>query len=118
MNELNQKIDVNQVLNDIKEEARNPRIPAKKVIKSLYELRTKEKFQQLSDSEFFDIVGETFKLDPDFFMNSVYPKMMSWNFPSFLSVREEVITLLDKLRKDLISSKPVQDDTSIKFIKE
>ncbi|UCC20498.1 MAG: hypothetical protein JSV62_04200 [Promethearchaeota archaeon] len=64
--------DKNQVINDIKDLVRNPKIPAKKVIKSLYELRTKEKFKQLSDSEFFDIIGEIFKMNTDFFMKELY----------------------------------------------
>ena len=72
MDELNQRSYVNQVINDIKKEVRNPRISVNKILKSLYDLRTKEKFQQLSDSEFFDIVGEIFKMNPDFYMKELY----------------------------------------------
>ena len=101
--------DSNQVLNliyqvyeiEILEENK------KKLILAIFEgLRKNEEFQHLSDSEFFDIVGETFKLDPEFFMKSIYPKMMYWNFSSFLSVKEEVISLVDKLSKEIDLSKP------------
>ena len=64
--------DVNEILNHIKEEFRNPKASAKKILKSLYDLRTKEEYQQLSDSDFFDIVGETFKMNPNFFMGKLY----------------------------------------------
>jgi len=43
---------------------------------------------------------------------------MSWKFPSFLSVKEELITLVDKLNKEFVPSKSEQDDNFIKFIKK
>lgn len=55
-----------------------------------------EEYQHLSDSEYFDIVHQIYKLDPEFFMTSIYPKMQSWNFPSFLSVKEELSEFLKK----------------------
>jgi hypothetical protein len=65
-------IDKNQVIHDLKEKFRKERPNSKSILKSLYDLRTKEKSQQLSDSEFYNVVGETFKLNPDFFMNELY----------------------------------------------
>ena len=61
----------NQIIDNIKMEF-SARRSAKRILKSLYSLRTQEKFQQLTDSEFFDIVGEVFNLNPDFFMKELY----------------------------------------------
>jgi len=66
--------DINQVMNNIKMELQNQFPNTKIILKSLNDLRTKEEFQHLSDSDFFDIVGETFKLNPDFFMKELYKK--------------------------------------------
>ncbi|MHA1123791.1 MAG: hypothetical protein ACTSPC_13425 [Candidatus Heimdallarchaeota archaeon] len=44
------------------------------IITLLNDLRSNESFQALSDTEFYDIVGETFTLNPKFFMTSIYPK--------------------------------------------
>lgn len=44
--------------------------------------------------------------------------MKPWKFLSFLRVKEEIITLVDKLSKEFVPSKPEQDNNSIKFIKE
>lgn len=55
-----------------------------------------EEFTHLSDSDYFHIVKETYKLDTEFFMTSIYPKMTSWDFPSFLSVKEQLFELLRK----------------------
>jgi hypothetical protein len=62
--------DVNQVLNKLKEAVSGQYYGT--IIKTLCALRTKKKFRHLSDSEFFDIVGETFKLDPDYFMRAIF----------------------------------------------
>ncbi|MFX0139704.1 MAG: hypothetical protein ACFFDN_39055 [Candidatus Hodarchaeota archaeon] len=113
--------DVNEVLdviNEVMEIEQSEKWRRRYISNILKSLRKTEEYTDLSDSEFFDIVGKTFKLDPDFFMTSVYPKMMSWNFPSFLSVKEEVITLIDKLNNELELCKPEQADDFIKFVKE
>ena len=64
--------DVNQIINDIKEEITSPEPSSNRIINHLYDLRPTGGFSSLSDSEFYDIVGETFKLNPEFFMESIY----------------------------------------------
>ena len=56
-----------------------------------------EEYLGVPDSDILNIVIDTYKLDPEFFMNSIYPKMIAWNNESFLNIREE---LLDLLRKE------------------
>jgi hypothetical protein len=53
-----------------------------------------EEYLGVPTSDLLDIVIETYKLDPGFFMNSIYPKMIAWNNQSFLAVKEELIGLL------------------------
>ncbi len=52
-------------MNDIKEYGRQ-------ILIYLSDLRVKDDYQSLSDSEFYDIVGECLKLNSKFFMNSIY----------------------------------------------
>jgi hypothetical protein len=66
---------VNQILNNIREELAKPEPSSDRIITHLTDLRIKEEYQSLSDSEFYDIVGETFKLNPDFFMKHIYQEM-------------------------------------------
>ncbi|MFX1593671.1 MAG: hypothetical protein ACFFCL_13345 [Promethearchaeota archaeon] len=113
--------DANEVLNVINELMETEKLEKwrtryiSNILKSLWK---SEEYQQFSDSDKLYIVKATYELDPKFFMTSVYPKMMSWKFPSFLSVKEEVKTHIDKLNEGLVLSKPEQEDDSIKFIKE
>ena len=72
MNELNELDYKNQVINDIKKEFQNPKPRTERILKTLFDLRANRKSQKLSDSEFFDIVGETFNIDRDFFMKEIY----------------------------------------------
>jgi hypothetical protein len=46
-----------------------------KILSYLLKLRTKEDFQQLSGTEFFDIVEKTFELNPRFFLNSIHREL-------------------------------------------
>jgi hypothetical protein len=63
-------------MNNIKEGLKMEKSSAIKYILSyLDDLKVKEEYQYLSDSDFFDIIGETFKLDPKFFLDSLYPKI-------------------------------------------
>lgn len=55
-----------------------------------------EEFTHFSDSDRIKVIAETYKLDPKFFMTSIYPKMTTWNFPPFLSLKEEIFELLSK----------------------
>ena len=72
MNELNQSSPIEQIVNKIYEEMSGPDPYFPRVVDYLRDLRIKEEFQSLSNSEFYDIVGETFKLNPDFFMKHIY----------------------------------------------
>jgi len=75
MNEINQINDVNQKVNTIIEEIKNSRPKKSQIINNLYDLRTKEEYQSLSDSEFYDIVGKTFISNPEYFMKNIYIKL-------------------------------------------
>lgn len=68
------------------------------ILSVLKALRLNEEYQHISDSDYLNIVKETYKLDPNFFMTLIYPRMMSWGFPSFLSVRENIISLIENLK--------------------
>lgn len=72
MNELNKVGDLNQVFKNIDEELKNPRPYSSRIIDYLYDLRTKEEFQDLSDSKFYDFIGEVFKLNPEYYMKNIY----------------------------------------------
>ena len=64
--------DINQVMNSIKEELQQQRPAASIILNILYDLKRKEEYQHLSDSDFYHIVGETFNLKPEFFMKTLY----------------------------------------------
>ena len=64
--------DISKVLNIIKEELQKSKSSSSKILKTLLDLRSKEDYQQLSDSEFYNIVGETINLKPEFFMKEIY----------------------------------------------
>ncbi|NVM43887.1 MAG: hypothetical protein HWN79_03130 [Candidatus Lokiarchaeota archaeon] len=66
------------------------------ILGSLEILFKGEEFTHLSDSDCISIIGETYKLDPEFFIASIYPKIASWDMPSFLNVKEELLELLRK----------------------
>ena len=72
MNELNQMVDANQIMNNVKEEITRPQPSRDRIISYLHDLRTKEEYQSLSDSDYYDIVGKTFKLNPEYFMKFIY----------------------------------------------
>jgi len=67
--------NANQVLDKIKKELQKPIPSKKKIISYLLDLLNKDKYPSLSDHEFYDIIGETFKLDLKFLMDSVYPDL-------------------------------------------
>ncbi|MFW9784655.1 MAG: hypothetical protein ACFFFB_20410 [Candidatus Heimdallarchaeota archaeon] len=62
----------NPIFLEIKNLIQNPKVSSKSVIKALIDLRTNKKITQPSDTEFFEIVGEAFKMNPDFFMKEIY----------------------------------------------
>jgi len=94
--------DKNQVLNIIKEylEMESPKRKRAELLLILRHLRTREEYQDISDSVYLDIVRETYRLNPQFFMDSIYRKMNDWIFPSFLSIKEEFIELIENLKKE------------------
>ncbi len=61
------------------------------ILKSIWKL---DEYLGVPNSEILNIVVETFKLDPEFFENSIYPKMVAWKNESFLNVKEELFSLL------------------------
>jgi len=63
-------------------------------------LRISKEYQQITDSVYLDIVRETYRLNPHFFMDFIYPKMKSWKFPSFINVKGELIELIENLNKE------------------
>ena len=94
--------DKNQVLNIIKEylEMESPKRKRAELLLILRHLRTREEYQDISDSVYLDIVRETYRLNPQFFMDTIYRKMNDWIFPSFLSIKEEFIELIENLKKE------------------
>ncbi|MFX1478538.1 MAG: hypothetical protein ACFFCI_10460 [Promethearchaeota archaeon] len=64
--------DSSEVLNIIKEELQKSKSSSSKILNTLLDLRKNEEFQQLSDSEFYNIVGETINSKPEFFMKKIY----------------------------------------------
>ena len=75
MNELNRLGDLNQVFNNIIEELKSPKPSSERIIEYLNGVRTKEEFQNLTDSKYYDFVGEVFKLNPGFFIENIYEKI-------------------------------------------
>lgn len=78
MNELNQSGDINQLVNKIYEEMSSADPYITRIVGYLDDLRTKEELQSLADVDFYDIVGETFKLNPSIFMKHIYEKF--WQY--------------------------------------
>ena len=95
--------NANQVLNIIEEKFEilmEPKRKQAELLEILRHLRTKEEYQDISDSEYLDIVRETYRLNPQFFKDFLYPKMKSWDFPSFINVKEEFLKLIENLNKE------------------
>jgi len=95
--------DINQIKNNIKEEFEKGYLSgyrsASKILSYLTSLRIyeeglefdpKDEWRYLPDTEFFDIVGETFKLNPGFYMKNLYKgvrKKLSANIKKMLKNR-------------------------------
>lgn len=69
--------NLNQIANDIKEHIISPQPSSSRILTLLSQLRSNEAADVLNESDYYDIVGETFRLNPEFFMNSIYPRMRS-----------------------------------------
>ncbi|UCC20349.1 MAG: hypothetical protein JSV62_03405 [Promethearchaeota archaeon] len=61
--------DINQVMNSIKEELEKGLPSQRKILSYLFDLLNKGKYPSLSDYEFYDIIGETYKLNLDYKLN-------------------------------------------------
>ncbi|MFW9829542.1 MAG: hypothetical protein ACFFEY_18355 [Candidatus Thorarchaeota archaeon] len=68
--------EVNQILNDIKKAIEKSKPNVKLILNILYDLRSKKKVRQLTDTDFFDVVGETYNMAPEFFMKELYETFM------------------------------------------
>jgi hypothetical protein len=77
----------------------HPRLyfPFKNKLKRKYQ---GDEINLFSDSDYLELVKEIYKLDPDFFMTNIYPKMISLKYHKFLNTEdiiEKINTLLEKL---------------------
>ena len=59
---------MDEKFNMIKVELENPKPKATKILKQLF----KFKKNQFNTPEYFEFIGETFKLNPEFFMKKLY----------------------------------------------
>ena len=106
--------DKNQVLNIIKEylEIVFPKRKRAELLQIFLHLRTKEEYSDISNSEYVDIVEATYKLNPQFFVKSIYHEMNDWRFPS-LNLKEENI-LKEEIRnriETLIRESAISDES-------
>jgi hypothetical protein len=65
-------------------------------VKSLQFLWELKEYDYLSVPEKLDVVLGVYKLDPKFFMSSVFPAMNSWKMPAFLEIKSELAECLSK----------------------
>ena len=61
--------DVNLIMDKIREEHEKGLPSKRKILSYLLDLLNKDKYPSLSDIEFYDIVGETYKLNLDYKLN-------------------------------------------------
>ncbi|MHA2051846.1 MAG: hypothetical protein ACW986_19715 [Promethearchaeota archaeon] len=100
------------VLHEINVTEKHPKMRRKFILSILMQLRKSKEYQKITESEYLNIIEEAFRLDPSFFMSSIYPKLESWDHSSYTPVKEKVIALIGKLNSESTG------DDSIKFIKE
>jgi len=75
----------------------NPQLYFQSKGKIISRLQSDEVYH-FSDSDYLEIVKETNKLDPEYFMTSIYPEMMSWKYHKFIStidVKEEIKKIVE-----------------------
>ncbi|MFX0074325.1 MAG: hypothetical protein ACFE96_02705 [Candidatus Hermodarchaeota archaeon] len=85
------------------------------ILNLLNSLRLSDKVQRFTDSEYIYILRETYKLNPEFFMTTIYPEMKSWNSSSFLSLKKE---LFEILRNEGADIDIINEEKNIGIIKE
>jgi len=66
------KKDPNQVLDFIKAELEWEIPSHKNIVSILYNLQKDEEYKDFTDADFYDVIRGTYKLNPKFFMDSVY----------------------------------------------
>lgn len=66
-----------QFIEEIKQEMSMDRPSRSKIYSLIFKMKNTEEFKALNDIEYYDIVGEIFTLNPEFFMASLYSGMRS-----------------------------------------
>lgn len=74
----------------------------RQLILFLRNLRSSEVDHQITDSEYLDIIKTTYKINPQFFMNKVYPKLLSTKKPFIQPIKNDLIELIEHLSKETI----------------
>lgn len=82
--------NTSQVLILIKEELEKKKPLKRKINNYFYEVYTKKEDQHPSESDFLELAKETYKLNPRFSMNFIYPEISAPRFPSPPSVKEKI----------------------------
>jgi hypothetical protein len=90
--DVEQVIEMFQELQDLE---LNRRMKRNEFLYRLRKLWESEEYRNFTDSDYLDVVAKVYELDPELFMKSIYPKMRSWNFPSFLRAKEKIISTFD-----------------------
>ena len=54
---------------------------SKEIAAIFKQLQKDEECCHISEPDYLNIVGETYKLNPQFFVKSIYPKMGYWKIP-------------------------------------
>lgn len=75
---------------------------SKEIATLLLNLRLAEEYQTLTDSEYTDIVETTYKMNPQFFMTYVYPRIESNNQPSIVPIKKDLIKLIENINNETI----------------
>ena len=76
--------NINPIVDNIKEEITKAQPSSSRIFNYLREIKASEEFKTLTDSDYYDIVGKTFKLNPKFFMTSIYPNINSMEMAKYI----------------------------------
>ncbi|MFX0004131.1 MAG: hypothetical protein ACFE9C_08105 [Candidatus Hodarchaeota archaeon] len=72
----------------------NEKLKRNEFLYRLKKLWDSEEYKGFTSSNYLDVVDAVYNLDPEFFMTFIYPKMISWKFPGFLQVKNEINDML------------------------
>lgn len=86
--------DVDSTMEEIRKELQKGLPSKRKILIHLFDLLNKDKFPSLSDNEFFDVIGATYKLNVDYNLNL---KMLF--FPIFKDVKKRIRKLHGKEKR-------------------